>query len=76
MREQAKGSLFLTCLLALLAGRPRFRLMLNLAIGLIVDLTIGKAKSMGREVAVGFSTRFLWNELITFLRYCTAKTGF
>ena len=46
---------FLACLLALLAGRPRFRLVLALAVGLTVGLAIGGAELMGGEVAVGFS---------------------
>ena len=49
---------FLACLLALLAGRPRFRLVVGL-IGLIIDLAMGKAESIGKKVAVSLSGCFL-----------------
>ncbi len=38
-----------------LAGRPRFRLVLEASIGLIVGLAVGGAESIGRKVAVGLS---------------------
>ena len=54
--NKQKVQFFLARLLAMLAGRPRFSLVLDLAVGLTVDLAIGKAESMGKEVAVGFFT--------------------
>ncbi len=54
--KKLKVQLFLARLLVpfALAGRPRFRLVLE-ASGLIVGLAIGGAKSIGGEVAVGLS---------------------
>ena len=74
--NEQKVQFFLACFLALLPDRPRFRLMVDLAIGLTVGLAIGEAELTGGEVAVGFSGWFLWNELISFLKYCTAEMGF
>ena len=66
--NEQKVQFFLACLLALLAGRPRFRLVVDLAVGLIVGLVIGRAELIGGEVAIGFSEWSLWNDLINFLR--------
>ena len=54
----ASKTRFFACLLALLAGRPSFYLVVNL-VGLIVGLAIGKAKSMSKEVAISFFVCFL-----------------
>ncbi len=59
--KKLEVQLFLGRLLALLAlaNRPRFCLILEVsALNLIVDLTISKAKSMGKEVAASF---FEWS---------------
>ena len=72
--HKQKVQFFLACLLVLLTGRPRFRFVIGLA-GLIVGLAIGGAESTSREVAVSFLSWSLWNKLISFLRYYTAKTG-
>ena len=45
---------FFACLLALLAGQPRFRLLIGL-ISLTVGLLIGKAEFIGEKVSIGFS---------------------
>ena len=74
--NEQKVQFFLACMLALLAGRPHFRLVVDLAIGLTLGLAIGGAELIGGEFAVGFLRWSLWNELISFLRCCTAKTGF
>ena len=55
-RNKQKVQFFLACLLALVAGRPRFYLVG--LVGLIVDLAIGGAELMGGEVAIGF---FEWS---------------
>ena len=52
--SQASKTQFLAYLLALLAGQPRFCLVISL-VGLIVGLAISKAELIGGEVAVGFS---------------------
>ena len=49
---------FLAHLLALLAGRPCFRLVVGL-VGLTIGLAIGKAELMKGKVAVDFSGYFL-----------------
>ena len=54
VKERAKGSILFACLLVLLAGRPCFRFVIGLA-DLTVGLAIGRAKSTGRGVAIGFS---------------------
>ena len=54
----ASKTQFLAYLLALLAGRPRFYLVLSM-VGLIVGLAIGGAESIGRKVAIGFSGCFM-----------------
>ena len=66
--NKQKVEFFLACLLAQLAGLSRFRLVVDLAIGLTIDLAIGRTESMGGKVAVNFSRWFLWNDLINFLR--------
>ena len=68
-KNEQKIQFFLTCLLALLAGQPCFRLVVDLTVGLTVGLAIGGAELMGGEVVVGFSKWSLWNNLINFLRY-------
>ena len=50
--------------------------MVDLAVGLTIGLAIAGAELTSKEVAVGFLGWSLWNELISFLRYCIAKTGF
>ncbi len=68
--EKSKVQLFFACLLAPLAfaGLPRFcltaedfgkDLTVGLTVGLTVVLALGKAESVEREVAVGFSKRSL-----------------
>ena len=53
MREQAKGSIFLTRLLGVLVGWPRFCFVIGLA-GLTVGLAISEAELTGGEVTFGF----------------------
>ena len=52
--NKQKVQFFVARLLALLAGRPRFRLVVDLVFGLTLGLAIGGAELMGQEVAVGF----------------------
>ena len=51
----------------LLVGRPHF--CLEGSVGLILDLAISGAVSIAGEVTVGLLRRFLWNELMWFLKY-------
>ena len=62
----------------LLAGCTRFCLegLVDLTIGLIISLAIGGAVLVVKEVTIGLSRWFLWNELISFLRYETVEAGF
>ena len=53
MSQESKTQ-FLAFLLALLAGWPRFQLVIGL-IDLTISLAIGGTKLMGREVAVALS---------------------
>ena len=53
--SQAFKTQYLTCFLALLAGWPRFCLVVVGLIAFIVGLFIGGVESIGREVAIGFS---------------------
>ena len=66
---------FLARLLALLASRPCFCLVIDLAVGLTIALAIGKAVLISIEVAVSFPGWFLWNDLINFLRCWTNEKG-
>ena len=52
--NKQKVQFFLARLLALLAGRHRFRLVVDLAVGLTIGLAIGGAELMDEKVAVGF----------------------
>ena len=73
--NKQKVQFFLARLLALLAGRSCFCLVVNLAAGLTVSLAIGGVELTSGKVVVGFLRWFLWNKLISFLRYYTAETG-
>ena len=54
--SQVSKTQFFAFLLALLVGWPYFRLRVVVGlIGLTVDLIIGKAESISRKVAIGFS---------------------
>ena len=53
-KNKQKLQFFLVYLLLLLAGQPRFCLVINLAIGLTVGLVKNGAKLIGEEVVVGF----------------------
>ena len=64
---QAFKTQFLACLLALLAGWLRFRLVVSL-VGLTVALATSKAVIISRKVAISFSKCFLWKKLISFFR--------
>ena len=64
---QTSKTQFLACFLALLAGWPRFRLVVSL-VGLTIGLAIGGAELIWEKVAIGFSKYFLWKELISFFR--------
>ncbi len=57
-----------------LAGRPRFRLVID-ASGLTVGLAIGRLESIGGEVAVGFSGWSQWKVLMSLQRCSIAETG-
>ena len=61
-------------MLLALANWPRFYLMLE-ASGLIVDLAIGKAKSIGGEIASDFFGCFLWKVVTSLQRYWMANTS-
>ena len=61
-------------MLLVLAGRPRFRLLLW-APGLTVGLAVGGVVSMGVEVAVGLSGFLLWKVLTSLRRCWIAKAG-
>ena len=52
--NKQKVQFFLAHLLALLAGWPRFCLVVDLAVGLTVGLAIGVAELIGGKVAIGF----------------------
>ncbi len=74
--KKQEVQLFLACLLVplALAGRPRFRLVIE-AFGLTVGLAIGGVESIGGEVAVGFSKWSRWKVLMS-LRMCsTVEAG-
>ena len=71
--NEQKVQFFLARLLALLSGRPCFRLVVDLAIGLTVSLAMGGAELMDKKVTVGFSGWSLWNNLINFLRCWIAE---
>ena len=58
---------FLAYWLALLIGEPRFCLMVVL-VCLTIRLAIGRVKSIGKEVSIGFSRYSLKKELISFFR--------
>ena len=73
--NKQKVEFFLARLLALLAGRPCFCLVVDLAVALTVGLVIGGVELMSKEVAIDFLGWSLWNELISFLRCCTVETG-
>ena len=47
-----KVQFFWTCLLALLADKPCFCLVVDLAVGLTINLVIGRAELTGGEVAI------------------------
>ncbi len=74
--KKLEVQVFLARLLAplALAGLPHFRLMIE-ASGLTVGLAIGEAKSIGREVAVGFSGWSQWKVLMSLRRCSTAEVG-
>ena len=57
--NKQKVLFFLAHLLPLLADRPRFRLVVDIAVYLTVDLAILKLELMSGEVAVGFSRWYL-----------------
>ena len=52
--NKQKVQFFLAYLMALLAGRPRFRLVVDLAVGLTISLAIGGAELMCGEIVIGF----------------------
>ena len=54
-KNKQKVQFFLAHLLALLAGQPCFRFVVDLAVGLTIGVAIGGAKLIGGEVAVDFS---------------------
>ena len=54
LQELPVWAQFLAHLLVLVASRPRFCLVIALAVDLTVSLTIGGAESMSAEIVVGF----------------------
>ncbi len=74
--KKLEVQVFLARLLAplALAGLPRFRLVIE-AFGLTVGLAIGRAESIGGEVAVGFSGWSRCKVLMSLQRCSTAEAG-
>lgn len=48
---------------------------LAVAVSLTIGLAIGDIVSIALKITVNFSESFLYNKLISFLKYYTTKTG-